>query len=151
MRPWLFLIPLTVLTSTAISQASLAQLEQRFSRDRDQLYAEGRRPSAEQELKLTAQHTEQLKTFLEQGASGDDRWSGRMLLADLYLMQRQRDQAKEALQSIDVAEASPVLLGPEPLRCAANNRCATSSCRPPSSTQPNRRHHWPNAWRSARS
>lgn len=33
-----------------------------------------------------------------------------MLLADLYLMQRQRDQAKEALQSIDVAEASPVLL-----------------------------------------
>ena len=99
-----------MLASTALSQASLAELEQRFSRDHDQLYANDQRPTSEQRRKLTARHTKELETFLEQDAKGEDRWNGRLLLADLYLMQRQPDQAKAALQGIDTAAADPVLL-----------------------------------------
>ena len=110
MRPWNPLLPLVALASTAVSQASLAELERGFARDRDRLYADGRRPTAEQEAQLVSRHTEQLRAFLDERADGDDRWNGRLLLADLCLMQRQREDAVEALQGIEVSQAPAVLL-----------------------------------------
>jgi peroxiredoxin len=59
---------------------------------------------------LLGRQIEVLRTFLTAEATGDDRWNGRLMLADLLLARGDRRGAGAALRGIDAAAAPALLL-----------------------------------------
>ncbi|MGC6488877.1 MAG: TlpA family protein disulfide reductase [Planctomycetota bacterium] len=90
------------------AQATLAELEQRFRAEVRQLASS--RPSREQRDEQLNRHVGELRTFVQETARGDDRWNGRLMLADLELVRGDRDAAAAALSAIDRAEAPAMVL-----------------------------------------
>ncbi|MFK7741628.1 MAG: TlpA family protein disulfide reductase [Planctomycetota bacterium] len=108
----LILLVLGTLTSALPAQASKAtplnQLQQQFGREARQL--EDKSPSYEERGKLLDRHVAQLQTFLDGAAAGDDRWNGRLMLADMELARGKREDALKALRGIDAKQASAMVL-----------------------------------------
>lgn len=102
----LSLLPL--LAAALPAQKTLAELQRRFVAEAQQLDA--KQPTREQRETLLARHTDELQAFVADVAAGDDRWNGRLMLADLLLARRDRDAAGKALQAIDAAAAPALVL-----------------------------------------
>ena len=106
----LFALPCLVsaLTPVATAQRTLAELERRFRDEVQQLAATS--PSREQRQQQLDRHVERLRAFVADEAQGDDRWNGRLMLADLELARGGRDAAAAALRGIDAAAAPGMVL-----------------------------------------
>lgn len=103
----LSLLPL--LAAALPAQSTLAELQQRFVKESQALDASGA-GAGERRDALLARHTEELRTFVTSVAAGDDRWNGRLMLADLLLARRNREAAIAALRGIDGKQAPALLL-----------------------------------------
>jgi hypothetical protein len=112
----LSLLPL--LAAALPAQKTLAELQQRFVKESQELDTalaaeQGQAADAgtarNRRDALLARHTEELRAFVTAVAVGDDRWNGRLMLADLLLARRDREAAIAALGGID-GKAAPALL-----------------------------------------
>jgi peroxiredoxin len=90
------------------AQDTLAALEKRFRAEVQQLAAGS--PSREQRDAQLDRHVDELRAFVKDTARGDDRWNGRLMLADLELVRGERPAAAAALGEIDPAEAPAMVL-----------------------------------------
>jgi hypothetical protein len=89
------------------AQQSLAELQQRFAQDARALGAE---PSRDAIDRLRARQLDALRTFVERTATGDDRWNGRLMLADFQLASGDRQAATASLRTIEAAAAPALVL-----------------------------------------
>lgn len=89
---------------------TLAELEAAFAAQREKLYAGEGHPTAEQEAELLRRHEGELAAFVAREAQGDDRWNGRLMLADLRTLMRNAEGATDALEGIDPAAAPGLVL-----------------------------------------
>lgn len=89
-----------------LAQASLAELQGTFA---EQLRALGRDATPEKRKELAGKQRAALAEFLAK-AQGEDRWNGRLMLADLSLAADDREGAKDALRGIEPAEAPALAL-----------------------------------------
>ena len=92
----------------ATAQQTLAEVEQKFRAEMQQLAANS--PSAEQRQQLFARQATALRAFLTDTAKGDDRWNGRLMLADLEMMRGEPQAAIAALRGLDAAAAPALVL-----------------------------------------
>jgi peroxiredoxin len=97
-----------VLVSPVRAQGTLAELQRQFANEAEALSRSS--PTLEQRDQLLKQHLATLQQFVADRAKGDDRWNGRLMVADLLLQQGHRDQAAKVLADIDTDAAPPVLL-----------------------------------------
>lgn len=107
-RPFLALAAVAGSVLPLAAQRSLADMQRQFLAESQQLDA--KRPTRDQRDQLLARHLEQLRTFVADEARGDDRWNGRLMLADLQLATGDRAAAAATLRSIDAAQAPALLL-----------------------------------------
>jgi peroxiredoxin len=106
-RPVPLLCALSLLAVPTVAQKTLAELQKQFVAESQQLdEKQGGREGREQ---LLARQIGVLRAFLDEQAAGDDRWNGRLMLADMNMARGDRDQATTALRAID-AKAAPALL-----------------------------------------
>lgn len=89
------------------AQQTLKEIEIRF---RSEAQGLSRTASRDDRDKLLNRHISELRTFVTKTAKGDDRWNGRLMLADLHLVRGKRIEATAALKEINVAEASAMVL-----------------------------------------
>lgn len=94
------------LTFPVVAQSTLAELQQQFAADLQRL---GPAASRAQRTELLQNQTRQLGKFVE-AAKGDDRWNGRLMLADMQLAAGDRTAAASALRGIDDKQAPALLL-----------------------------------------
>lgn len=94
---------------TLPAQKSLADLQRMFAAEAQQLDAGGG-VSDDQRRQLLGRHVDMLQKFVAEQAAGDDRWNGRLMLADLLLAQGDRERAGATLRTIDAAQAPALLL-----------------------------------------
>jgi peroxiredoxin len=102
----LALIP-AAMPSMAPAQRTLADVQRQFESAAQGL---GASPSREQIEVLRKELIGRLQKFLADEASGDDRWNGRLMLADWQLSVGDRDKAAATLRTIDTAQAPALLL-----------------------------------------
>ena len=102
------ILAITCLCQVVSAQDTLAELEQRFRAEAQQLTSKS--PSRDELDRQLTRHVGELRVFVEQRARGDDRWNGRLMLADLELVRGQRDAAAKALSEIDQNEAPAMIL-----------------------------------------
>ncbi|MEO6594055.1 MAG: redoxin domain-containing protein [Planctomycetota bacterium] len=102
----LYLAPLC-LSPCLSAQRTLAEIQRQFVEDLNKLG--GGNPSREQRHELLGSHCKQLQSFLDSEARGDDRWNGRLMLADFQLARDDDAAAAVTLRSID-AKAAPALV-----------------------------------------
>jgi peroxiredoxin len=109
MMPRLF-VPLVLFCAVGplCAQTTLAELQQQFANQSQALA--GGKPSREQRDQLLDQQIARLRKFTGGEATGDDRWNGRLMLADLLLARGDRTGAGAALREIDTAAAPALLL-----------------------------------------
>ena len=96
----------TCLLASLSAQQSLKGLEQRFRQEAQQLATTS--SNRAQQDQLLGRHVNELRAFLKDTAKGDDRWNGRLWLADLELVRGNREDAKKVLQGMD-ADQAPAL------------------------------------------
>jgi peroxiredoxin len=96
------------LLSAAVAQRSLADVQRQFQGEARQLQASGK--GADEQTALLARQVEALQKFVADEARGDDRWNGRLMLADLQLAKGDRKAAQATLASLDSKEAPALLL-----------------------------------------
>jgi len=106
-RILLALLAVAVCADGTPAQRSLADLQQKFVTESRQLGGEATRA---QRADLLVRHTKELATFVDSEAKGDDRWNGRLMLADLQLANGDRPAATAALRGIDPQQAPALLL-----------------------------------------
>lgn len=97
-----------LLAAPVAAQRSLREVQETFTQRRIELARKGQ-PTLAQHKELLTSFAKELETFLAKEAQGDDRYNGRLMLADLHLGLGQREAAKAALLALDV-EAAPGLL-----------------------------------------
>ncbi len=88
------------------AQKTLAELQKQFGDDARAL--EQKQPTREQRGQLLARQVETLAQFVAKDAKGDDRWNGRLMLADMQLARGEDQRAIEALTGI--AGEAPALV-----------------------------------------
>jgi len=88
-------------------QQTLKELEERFRSEAQQL---GRNADRDQRETLLNRHIGELRTFLTDTAKADDRWNGRLMLADLELVRGKRAEASAVLKQIDATKAPAMVL-----------------------------------------
>lgn len=100
------ILALPFLLGAATAQRTLADLQRQFVAESQRLPAE---PSRAQKAELLAAQVKELARFVADEAKGDDRWNGRLMLADMQLA---TDEAAAAatLRGIDPKEAPALLL-----------------------------------------
>ncbi|MBM3973189.1 MAG: TlpA family protein disulfide reductase [Planctomycetes bacterium] len=103
-------LSLVSLLAALPAQRTLTELQQRFVKESQALDASGGGSAGERRDALLARHTDELRAFVADVAAGDDRWNGRLMLADLLLARRNRDAAIKALHGIDSKQAPALLL-----------------------------------------
>lgn len=108
MRPLAAIWLLPCLCLSLPAQRTLAELQQAFSREAQQLAQ--KQPQQEQMLQLLGEQIGRLQKFVTTTATGDDRWNGRLMLCDLNLARDDKKGAMAALVAIDKAEAPALLL-----------------------------------------
>jgi peroxiredoxin len=90
------------------AQTTLSSVQRRFGDEARKLEATS--PSPEQRTALLDRQAQELQQFLDKEAAGDDRWNGRLMLADLQLARGDRAAAVTALRSIEAPQAPPMVL-----------------------------------------
>lgn len=95
------------LSPTLCAQRTLADVQREFGAEIQRL---GPSATREQKDQLRRDWIQKLRQFLEQDAKGDDRWNGRLMLADFQLSLGDGKGAGSTLQTIDAAEAPALLL-----------------------------------------
>jgi len=105
--PGLFLFLAASLAPLA-AQRTLADVQLAFRSEVQRLEASS--PTNEQRAELRARQIPRLQQFLADDAKGDDRWNGRLMLADMQLAHGSRKPAGETLRTIDAKEAPALLL-----------------------------------------
>ena len=90
------------------AQATLAELEARFRAEVQELLSSS--PTPEQRSRQLDRHVAELRAFVAERAKDDDRWNGRLMLADLELVRGERDAAASTLGEIDRKEAPAMVL-----------------------------------------
>ena len=90
------------------AQQTLKELEMRFRGEMQQLGAAS--PSRQQQDELFNRHVSELRAFLTKTAKGDDRWNGRLWLAELEMVRGKRQEAVEVLKEIDAEQAPGMVL-----------------------------------------
>ena len=90
------------------AQRTLAALQREFHAEAKRLEASS--PSREQRDQLLSKQLAALRAFVETEAAGDDRWNGRLMLADWQLAAGDRKTAATTLRAIDPAAAPPLVL-----------------------------------------
>ncbi len=100
-------VVLLCLASYLPSQETLAQVQRRFTEEARKLDASS--PTEEQRAQLLSRHVENLEQFLAKAAKDDDRWNGRLMLADLQLARSDRTAAAATLRTIE-AKAAPAMV-----------------------------------------
>lgn len=103
-----FLFLLGSVAVSAAAQDTLSGLERRFRDEAQQLAASS--PSPEQRQQQLERHAAELRAFVAERARGDDRWNGRLMLADLELARGDAKGAADALRGIDAAAAPAMVL-----------------------------------------
>ncbi len=103
----LFVFFATSVAAPLAAQRTLHDLEKQFIKESRRL---DREASNEQRDQLLAQQIGLLQTFLVDEAKGDDRWNGRLMLADFQLATGNRVAATKSLCSIETAAAPALLL-----------------------------------------
>lgn len=98
----------TFLLASLGAQQSLKNLEMRFRSEMQKLEATS--PSPEDQNQLFDRHVAELRGFLKNTAKGDDRWNGRLWLAELELVRGNRPAATDVLKEIDGQQAPGMLL-----------------------------------------
>ncbi len=98
----------SVVSAPVSAQETLDQLQRKFMAEARAMGPE--RPTRAQEEALLTRQIGELETFLRDTAKGDDRWNGRLMLAELNRVRGNREGAAKALASIDVDQAPPLLL-----------------------------------------
>lgn len=73
-----------------------------FAAQVDALYADGKSPTREQESELRSRQLQELESFAQHEAEGDDRWSALAMLAGMCAESRQKPRAQKALAALDV-------------------------------------------------
>jgi hypothetical protein len=107
--PWLLPFLACVLLFDALpAQRPLAALQRQFIAAARELDA--KQPTRAQRDELLQRQIAELRAFVAGEAKGDDRWNGRLMLADLLLARADREGAKEALAGIDATAAGALLL-----------------------------------------
>ncbi|MCB9877061.1 MAG: TlpA family protein disulfide reductase [Planctomycetes bacterium] len=90
------------------AQDTLDALQRTFRTEMQTLSAGS--PSMERVQALMTDQAKRLRAFVAGPAKGDDRWNGRLMLADIELGRGDRNSAQQALESIDPAEAPAMVL-----------------------------------------
>ncbi|HEU4417304.1 MAG TPA: redoxin domain-containing protein [Planctomycetota bacterium] len=90
------------------AQTTLSSVQRRFGDEARRLQAAS--PTPEQRAELLDRQVAELQQFLGKEAAGDDRWNGRLMLADLQLARGDRAAAATALKSIEPPQAPPMVL-----------------------------------------
>ncbi|MBL8747724.1 MAG: TlpA family protein disulfide reductase [Planctomycetes bacterium] len=101
-----FLLAALAASSALTAQSTLAELQRLFERERQGLTSGDR----EQGERLLADHVKRLAAFVARDAKDDDRWNGRLMLADLAMAKGDPAAAAGALKEIDTAAAPALLL-----------------------------------------
>lgn len=99
---------LVTLLAQLPAQQTLAELQRQFVEAAQRLDAQ--RASREQREQLLAQQAVTLQKFVADVAKGDDRWNGRLMLADLQMRLGNRENAGDALRGIATDEAPAMVL-----------------------------------------
>lgn len=104
------LLVTTVLAAQQVpAQRSLADVQQAFRSQWEQLNQDGS-ANRERQQQLLSRQAAELEQFLQHEAKGDDRWNGRLMLADLNMGRSDREQALKVLKEIDREQAPALLL-----------------------------------------
>jgi|RhiMethySRZTD1v2_1073278.scaffolds.fasta_scaffold00290_26 peroxiredoxin len=90
------------------AQTALSSVQRRFGEEVRRLEATS--PTAEQRTQLLDRQVAELQQFVSKEAAGDDRWNGRLMLADMQLARGDRAAAATALRSIEAPQAPPMVL-----------------------------------------
>ena len=98
----------TCVLASLTAQQSLKELEMRFRGEMQQL--DTKSPSRQQQDELFSRPVSELRTFLKGSAKGDDRWNGRLWLAEIEMVRGKRQEATEALKGIDANQAPGMVL-----------------------------------------
>lgn len=98
----------TCVLASLTAQQSLKELEMRFRGEMQRLDAKS--PTRQEQDALFNRHVGELRTFIKDKAKGDDRWNGRLWLAELELVRGKRQEATEVLKGIDADEAPGMVL-----------------------------------------
>lgn len=104
------LLPLFAICGLPIglaAQRSLADVQRAFVDEARQL---GQEPSRSARAELRTKQIRTLSTFVADEATGDDRWNGRLMLADLQLANDDGAAAAATLRTIESKEAGALLL-----------------------------------------
>jgi peroxiredoxin len=109
MRASFLAVLLLVASSSALAQRSLEDLKKTFVAERQAL-GRGERPSPEAQRELMQKQAGALAKFVADEARGDDRWNGRLMLCDLWLLLGNRKSAEAVLVGLDPEQAPPLLL-----------------------------------------
>lgn len=99
---------LAALLAQLPAQQTLAELQRQFVEAAQRL--DTQRASREQREQLLAQQAVTLQKFVADVAKGDDRWNGRLMLADLQMRLGNRENAGDALRGITTDEAPAMVL-----------------------------------------
>lgn len=108
MRRILTTLACLCLAAAASAQTPLQQLQRQLREEARQLAA--RSPSEDEREQLLARQIARLADFVGKQAAGEDRWNGRLMLADFQLAKGDRAAAAATLKSIDAAAAPALLL-----------------------------------------
>jgi peroxiredoxin len=104
------LLAVPFLCQEAPCQRALADLQRTFEQQWRALSAGEAIPSREQQQELLGRQAAELDQFLQKDAKGDDRWNGRLMLADFRAGLGRPDLALAALRAIDPAQAPGLVL-----------------------------------------
>ncbi|MFO1078738.1 MAG: TlpA disulfide reductase family protein [Planctomycetota bacterium] len=107
MRTILLATAVSILPTALAAQRALADVQRAFAAAANELAK--KQPTEEQRRGLLQQQVAELGAFVQKEAAGDDRWNGRLMLADLSLGLGDRAGAMTALRGIDL-DAAPALL-----------------------------------------
>ncbi|MCC7396115.1 MAG: redoxin domain-containing protein [Planctomycetes bacterium] len=108
MRCFRWFLACLCLAAAAGAQTPLQQLQQQLREEARQLAA--RSPSETDREHLLTRQIARLADFVGKQAQGDDRWNGRLMLADFQLARGDRPAATATLRGIDAAAAPALLL-----------------------------------------
>jgi peroxiredoxin len=104
------LLAIPVLAQGDPPPRSLQQLQQAFEQQGRALWKDASNPpTREQQQALLLRQTAELQGFVQREAKGDDRWNGRLMLADMLQMLEKREPALAALKDIDPKQASGLI------------------------------------------
>lgn len=90
------------------AQDTLVDLQRQLAAEARALSERG--PTREQRDQLLQKHLVVVQKFVAERSKGDDRWNGRLMLADLHLQGGNREAAGKALAEIEPAEAPALVL-----------------------------------------